>query len=59
MQYTREAALARLIKSFETYYNVHRFDDEQIPITARCDFFEHSQKYVISRKAELWSADCE
>lgn len=59
MQYTREAALARLIKSFETYYNVHRFDDEQIPITARCDFFEHSQKYVLSQKAELWSADCE
>ena len=29
------------------------------PLVARCDFFEHSQKYVISRKAELWSADRE
>lgn len=29
------------------------------PLIARCDFFEHSQKYVISQKAELWSADRE
>lgn len=29
------------------------------PLIARCDFFEHSQKYVISRKAELWSEDRE
>ena len=29
------------------------------PLIARCDFFEHSQKYVISRKAELWAADRE
>ena len=59
MQYTRETAIARLIESYKTYYNVHMFNDEQIPVTARCDFFEHSQKYVLSRKAELWSADCE
>ena len=59
MGYTRETAIARLLKSYEAYYDVHLFEDEQIPITARCDFFEHSQKYVISRKAELWSADCE
>lgn len=59
MQYTREAAIARLLKSFETYYNIHRFPENETPITARCDFFEHSQKYVLSQKAELWSADCE
>ncbi len=59
MRYTRETALERLLKSYETYYNIHRFGDEQLPITARCDFFEHSQKYMLSKKAELWSADCE
>ena len=59
MQYTREAAKAPLLKTFETYNNIHRFGHEQVPIVARCDFFEHSQKYVISKKAELWSADCE
>lgn len=34
-------------------------EDDQTPITARCDFFEHSGQYVISKKAELWSAENE
>ena len=33
--------------------------EESYPLIARCDFFEHSQKYVISQKAEVWSADRE
>ena len=59
MKYTRETAISRLLKSYQTYYNVHVFGEEQKPVTARCDFFEHSQKYVLSRKAELWTADSE
>ena len=59
MEYTRETAIERLLKSYQAYYNIHMFEDEQTPITARCDFFEHSQKYVISKKAELWSAENE
>lgn len=59
MQYTRESAIQRLLDSYQTYYNITRFDEEQKPLTALCEFFEHSQKYVMSRKAELWSADCE
>lgn len=59
MQYTREEAIERLLKSYQVYYNVNRMDEEQRPIVARCDFFEHSQKYVLSKKAELWSADSE
>lgn len=58
MQDTREAVIERLLKSYRTYYDIHMLDDET-PITARCDFFEHSEKYVLSRKAELWSADNE
>lgn len=34
-------------------------EESGVPLIARCDFFEHSQKYVISQKAELWSADRE
>ena len=34
-------------------------EQKDYPLIARCDFFEHSQKYVISRKAELWAADRE
>ena len=55
----REEAVEKLLRSYEAYFNITRFDDEQLPLTARCDFFEHSQKYVLSRKAELWAADSE
>lgn len=62
MNYTRQEAVDKLLQSYEVYYNVHKADsleecDEAL--VARCDFYEHSQKYVLSRKAELWSADCE
>lgn len=59
MQYTRETAIARLIKSFSSCYDIHPVEDDRNPITARCDFFEHSGRYVISKKAELWTADNE
>ncbi|MCI8994436.1 MAG: hypothetical protein HFI30_01925 [Lachnospiraceae bacterium] len=59
MEYTRGAAIQRLLKSFEAYYDVHKCEPEEAPLTARCEYFEHSEKYVISKKAELWSADSE
>ena len=49
----------RLLRSFSSCYNIQLVEDDQTPITARCDFFEHSGQYVISKKAELWSADNE
>ena len=59
MEKTRQEILAQLLKSYEAYYNIQMFDDEQKPLTARCEFFEHSQKYVLSKKAELWAVDSE
>ena len=60
MQYTRESAIERLLKNYEPYYDIHMMiNGDQSPITARCDFFEHSGQYVISKKAELWSAENE
>ncbi len=56
---TREAVIERLLGSYRTYYNINLFEEEQKPLTARCDFFEHSEKFVLSKKAELWSADSE
>ena len=58
MEYTREAAIERLLKSYQTYYDIHLTEDGT-PVTARCDYFEHSERYVLSKKAELWSADNE
>jgi hypothetical protein len=59
MEYTRESAVERLLKSYQPYYNVHRFSEEEQPLTARCEYFEHSQKYVVSKKVELWSSNTE
>ncbi|MCM1540849.1 MAG: hypothetical protein NC121_06250 [Blautia sp.] len=59
MDSRREEAVEKLLRSYATYFNITRFDDERLPLTARCDFFEHSQKYVLSKKAELWAADSE
>lgn len=59
MDYTRESAIERLLNSYRAYYNIYKFEGEQGLIAARCDFFEHAQKYVLSKKAELWSADSE
>ena len=59
MQYTRETAIARLLDSYQAYYNISLCDDSQKPLRAVCEFFEKSEKFVLSRKAELWSANCE
>ncbi len=59
MEYTRETAVARLLESYRTYYNITMCEDAQKPLTAICEFFEHSESYVISKHANLWAADCE
>ena len=44
MQYTRESAIERLLKNYEPFYDIHMMiNDDRSPITARCDFFEHSK----------------
>ena len=58
MQYTRETAINRLLESYRAYFNITMFEGEQYPLTAICEFFEHSEKYVISRQASLWAANC-
>lgn len=59
MQYTRESAISRLLDSYRAYYNITLFEEEHRPLTAICEFFERSEKYVLSRKANLWSTQCE
>lgn len=59
MQYTRETAISKLLDSYRAYFNIFTFEEEQKPLTAICEFFEHSEKYVLSRKAQLWEAECE
>lgn len=59
MQYTREKAINTLLDSYRAYFNITLFEEEQKPLTALCEFYEHSEKYVLSRKAQLWAAESE
>lgn len=59
MQYTRETAIARLLEGYRAYYNITMCAEEEKPLVAVCEFFEHSERYMLSRQANLWSADCE
>lgn len=55
----RQEIINKLLNGYQRHYNIHKTDTSQKPLIARCDYFEHSERYVLSRKAELWSADCE
>ena len=59
MEYTRETAANRLLESYRACYNIIMAEEEQEPLTAVCEFFERSEKYVISRQANLWTVNCE
>lgn len=59
MQYTRESAIQRLLESYQAYFNIQTFEEDRKPLRAICEFYEQSQRYVMSKKAELWSANCE
>lgn len=59
MQYTRETAIERLLEGYRVCFNIAMSGEECRPLRAVCEFFEHSEKYVISRQANLWTADCE
>lgn len=59
MKYTRETAISRLLESYRAYYNVIILKESESPLIAICEFYEHSEKYVLSRQANLWAANCE
>ncbi len=56
---TGKETLERLLQSLRTYYNIETPEPKQDYLIARCDYFERNEKYVLSRKANLWSAEGE
>ncbi|WP_373217776.1 hypothetical protein [Ruminococcus sp. 5_1_39BFAA] len=60
-----DRAAEALLHSFSSCYDIYRIEPQEaggqgkLPVTARCEFYERSEKFVISRKAELWSANGE
>ena len=63
MEYTIESATERLLSSFQAYYNIKQLEEGEkpkgLPLLAICEYYEKSQKYVLSQKAELWSENSE
>ena len=66
MEYTIDSAAEKLLSSFHAYYNVKEYTEDEenaqikgLPLRALCEYYEKSQKYVLSQKAELWSENSE
>lgn len=55
----REAAIERLLRSYEAYYDIYRLPEEDAPLTARCEYYERTENYILSKRAEVWSANNE
>lgn len=50
----------RLLNSYKAYYNVFLNEEDELKeLIARCEYYEHSEKFVMSQKAELWSENSE
>ena len=59
-EWTREAVVQRLLRSYQAYYDVYPTENGEkdgMPLAAHCRFFVHSEKYVLLKKAKLWEAD--
>lgn len=54
---TREEVLKKILKSYEAYYDIEETESSELPLVAKCSFYVHSEKYVLLKKAKLWSAD--
>lgn len=66
MEYTTNSAVEKLLSSFQAYYNVKEYTEAEkrelkmeLPLRAFCEYYEKARKYVLSQKAELWSANSE
>lgn len=53
----KDNILDKILKSYEVYYDVEKHQDDLLPLVAKCEFHVHNEKYVLSKKAQLWSSD--
>ena len=56
---TREQVIEVLLKNYRPFYNITMCEESQKPLIAECDFFEQNEKYVLSRKANLYTTKAE
>jgi len=54
---TRSEAQEKLLACYARYFDITDPQEDQVPLVALCQFHEHSEKYVLSRKAKIWQAN--
>lgn len=59
MKYKRNEIIDVLLKSYVAYYDITDYGTEKAPLRALCEYYEHAEKYMVSKKVPLWAADCE
>ncbi len=59
MKYSRNEILDILLKSYVAYYDITDYGTKREPLRALCEYYEHAEKYMVSKKVSLWSADSE
>lgn len=53
----KDDILDKILKSYKIYYDVKKIKNESLPLEATCEFHVHNEKYVLSKKAQLWSTN--
>ena len=56
MQYAHNQWLALMLQQYEPYFDITTYDDDT-PLKNQCVFHSRSEKYVLSKKAQLWAAE--
>ncbi len=56
MKETREKALEKVLEGYQGYFDIERTDEDFLK--AVCTFHVHNEKYVLTKKAKLWEANC-
>lgn len=59
MRYSRSEAIGKLLSGYRTYYNVTLYGQEKLPLRALCEYYEHNESYMVTRKANLWTSESE
>lgn len=57
LELSQEEILEKLLQYYQCYFDIERCGESEAPLAAKCHFNVHSAKYVLLKKAELWSAD--
>lgn len=54
MQYTLDEAVAKLLDSYEAYYNVIPNENEPKELVARCEFYQQTEGSVLVKNDKMW-----